>query len=270
MTGRPDARRVGALFLACAGLSAPAAAQSTEPPAASAPPRAVLAAGWQFDPAFSGDGASTWSIDWTRQLAGGRVLTVGGGLHAIDESRWFVARAGTTARPWPKVTVSGQGSVGGGHTAGAGFAHLTSRGDLTFHATSWAAVSVGDEYISIDRARGHLVRTNAALRASTVVAVDLGVAASAGGNLNATFAVARVDVATRPVAFFGGAAAGRTTPEVLALTGAASGSQSLRQAFMGISTPVWRGDLRVAVDVLHLPAIVRRSVLVTVVVPVGR
>jgi hypothetical protein len=251
-------------------LEAQAPQTTTQPPAAPTPQDSFLAS-WQLDPASFADGSSGLSLDWIRRTTRGPIVTAGGGLFSIANSRWGLGRFGAAVKVSPRVTVQGQTSVGGGSTAGSRFKHLTLRGDLSTQATPRVSVTFGDEYISVAAAHGHLFRAGTAVRVSQRAAVDVTYATSIGGNLNTTFMVARVDHAAAALSVSAGVALGRTTPEIVSLTGTTSGgSQALRQVFAGISRPMGRVDLRVAIDVLRLATVTRSTLTFAVVVPAVR
>jgi len=96
----------------------------------------------------------------------------------------------------------------------------------------------------------------------------LAYAHSAGGNFRTEFVSGRLDVATRPVGFLGGFAAGHTIPEAVnVIAGKPPKAESFREGFFGFHFPLFQAELTVVSDFLNLASAQRRSFTLSLKVP---
>jgi hypothetical protein len=227
-------------------------------------------ASWQLDQNSVAGLGHGFSIDWVRQLDRRRVLTAGAGSFALAESRWSIGRVGWAFRPRERLILSTQTTVGGGRTAGAPFGYVTARADLALQADERVSLLMGQEYVNVADAQGHVLRIGTAFRASKLVMLE-GTRAVSTGNLNTRLSIGRVEVLTTPVSFAGGGVIGRVTPEVAGFAGGpAATSQPQREVFVTVTFPTRGVTTRVSLDVMKLAEVTRRTLTATLTIPVRR
>lgn len=209
--------------------------------------------GGQIDKVSGLNRSGGGTFDWVLKQPDGAAVTAGVGSYSLGNSSWTLGRAGVVLKPTSKVILSGLANLGRGETAGTSFGYRTLQGEIAYQIKPRIYFKIGDKYINVGNAHGHLLQTGALWQVSDLIALDLTQSTSVSGNLNTDFFTARADLGTRPIKFFGGGSVGRVTPEVFNLDlGTATQNKQMRQGFFGVIYPMAGSELIVGLDLIRL------------------
>ncbi len=229
----------------------------------------IVAGEWNhFVPAVNGGNGS---VDWVHAGENGRTYTAGVAVFSIAQSHWAFGRGGASFRPRPRFTLQGQASVGGGSTPGADFYYQIYEGGLSYKVSQRLYLKFADEYLRIAATHGSLLKTGIIFVPGRRLATDFTYAHSVGGNVGTEFFAGRFDVNVRKITVLSGFALGRATPEIFNVNvGRAPLQRDLREGFIGFRAPLSRFDLTVVADVLNLEATHKRSLTVSLKLPIRK
>ena len=241
-------------------------AQEREGSAATARDFLVVAGGADTSGGATGRNVS---LDWIRVLEKQDAFFSGGfSSFWAPASHWSFGKGSAAFRPADKFILEGQARIGAGHTGNTSFPYRVFNGTLTYQSFSRLHLRFGTEQIRIAETHGNIVKPGVTLLVSRLVAADMTYAGSVSGNVGTAYLAGRIDVAAQPAGFFGGVAAGHTTPEVFDLhVGMPPTQQSLWEGYFGVRLEVWRAEWNVVSDFTSVGETRKRAVTLSVKVP---
>lgn len=214
-----------------------------------------------------GGGGVTGSVDWVHALSARHGLNLGVASFDLAGTRWSYGRVGGTLRPAARAVLHAEADVGRGSEAGRGFPYTSARLSLAYEAVPRALLlEIENHYVAIDRTRGNVVKLAASVLPAPTLALNVAVHGTTAGDVDSRTLTLRADSEHRGLAVFAGVAFGRSRPALVGLS-ASGAAQSLRQVFGGVTVPLGRNRLGLALDHLALGAASRRSLLVSWRVP---
>jgi hypothetical protein len=222
----------------------------------------------------SGELGSNASLDWIHHSASlprpRRTHTLGLAVYSAGDSRWSFGKLGAAYPLNDRITVQGQGSVGGGKTAGNGFGYQVYDNSVTAKVDPHFYFRLGHQFYRIAGSRSYLLKPGLVLVPTRRVQADLTYAHSALGNIGSQFFSGRIDFATRAVDWLGGLSWGDSTPGNLNLEiESAPRAQKFHDVFVGVSFRLPQSVLTVTGDFLDTEPSRRRSLTIAWKVPIG-
>ncbi len=218
-----------------------------------------------FGGAVPGGGAE--SLDWMHRGDGRDLI----GLGATHEE--FAGAQLDIARVTGGLGVGSAGTLLGTVEAGPandGSSHYTFI-RMTFNATQALSqvlqLAGGTQYVAADEARTLLLRAATTWLPLQSLAVRTEVGESVGGNLPTRFATLRTDYVGR-LQIYAGASLGKGAESVVELNGVSY--QNFWDGFVGIGVPLSRCTFTLSWDRLALQSVIRKSMTLTLTVPLGR
>jgi hypothetical protein len=203
---------------------------------------------------------------WVHPLAGRTFLQAGGFLYSLGGSRWGYGQAGVGFAPADRTTALLEVNVGRGRRQGRGFPYGVFRANVTHQLTPGRlAIEIEDQYVSVDEARGNVVKVGGAV-SRPAFAARAAVHASVGGNIGARYVSARLDLNRKTAGLLGGLAIGRTRPEIFDLL-SISGTVHSTEVFVGARFPVSSRDVTVVIEHLWIAGTRRTTALLALGIP---
>jgi hypothetical protein len=246
-----------ALWLASVAAAGPAPAN--------APGKDRVHVALQADHLPSGSGGGAGGT-WVHPLTGRTFLQAGAFLHSLGGSRWGYAQAGVVFAPADRTTVLTEVNVGRGRRQGKGFPYGVFKANVTHELTPGRlAIEVENQYVSVDEARGNIVKVGGAVSRSAFAA-RAAVHASVGGNIGARYVSARLDLNRKTAGLLGGLAIGRTRPEIFDLL-SIRGTVHSTEVFVGARFPVSSRDVTVVIEQVWIAGTRRTTALLAVGIP---
>ena len=209
-----------------------------------------------------GGGGGTWVHGLTHRT----FLHAGAYLYSLGGSRWGYGQAGVVFAPVDRMTALVEANVGRGRGQGRGFPYGLFRANVTYQLTPGRlAIEVEDQYVSVDEARGNLVKVGGAV-SRRGFAARAAVHASVDGNLGARYVSARLDLNRKTTGLLGGFAIGRTRPEIFDVL-SMTGSVHSTEVYVGARFPVSSRDVTVVIEQLWVAGTRRTMALLALGLP---
>lgn len=231
---------------------------------------ALLVVG-QIDRLRSGIRGGGGSLDWIHVDGDGSTLSGGVASYSLGDSRWTYGRAVGAWRIDERLIVEGQANLGAGHSTAMSFDYRVIGAGIDYRVVPEVWLKGEDKFVDIGTSRGHLLRIGALLVPTRRVSFDLGYARSVGGNLRSELKSARVDWLIREARLFTGYTRGRSVPDLFGIdVGNGVPNQALRDWFIGFALSFSRWELTGALDTIDVNASRRRTLTVSIKVPLDR
>jgi hypothetical protein len=194
------------------------------------------------------------------------MVHAGAFLYSLAGSRWAFGQAGVAFAVADRTTALLEVNVGRGGREGRGFPYGIFKANLTRELRPGRlAIEVEDQYVSVDEAKGNIVKVGGAVT-RPAFAVRAAVHASIGGNIGARYVSGRLDLNLGTARLLGGMTIGRTRPEIFDLL-SLSGTVHSTEAFVGARFPVSSRDVTVVIEQLWIAGTRRTTALVSLGIP---
>lgn len=175
-------------------------------------------------------------------------LLLGVSQNKLSDAQWIFATA-NYSHTIRRTTLQGEANLGRGHERRS-FGYTILRVVATQEvATRRLFVEGEDQYVDVDRQRGHLARAGVTWMPSATTSLSASAYRSVAGNLGARFASGRGEWQSARIRLLAGGAWGRSQP-VLFQQFAAPVS-NIREIFAGATVPVNTGSVTFAIDELR-------------------
>lgn len=232
--------------------------------ATDAQPRSALWLSGDWLHLDEGSDGGEFRADWIYR-GGDAVVQAGFSRYWLDDSRWSVGRFGVYRKFHPRAALSAEIQAGPGRAGGEDFTYQKYRLGLTLFGAPRFLVFIDDQYLKIAGVTANLITTGAQLQRGPWTFQGAFIA-GAGGSTRTGFGYGRIDRQLGPVRLFGGAGAGRASPEVFDL--AANGvSDDVRQVFGGAAFRRGKWELVLSFDLLDQAAVDRFTTSAAMQIP---
>jgi hypothetical protein len=235
---RSRIRRAASAALLCCLASARADAATSE----------VVVAGLNLQQMPSADGGSI-GVSWVR-AADTHVITAGTEISNIGPSQWSVVRVTAAQLRGGRPALSGSLDVGPGSNGDDRFTFLKVGLGLSGSVTERWTLFGQSTYVDVEPVSGNIVAIGGETRRSNGLSFRLETSQSVSGTLDERSHIARVDYRKQTPYYMAGIVA-TTTNSRLSLGAAPTETSAtrVRQLFLGMSFPIGRKDLTIALDV---------------------
>jgi hypothetical protein len=203
---------------------------------------------------------------WVHALTDRTFLHAGAYFYSLGGSRWGYGQAGVVFAPTDRMTAFLEANVGRGRGQGRGFPYGVFRANVNYQLTPGRlAIEVEDQYVSVDEARGNIVKVGGAV-SRRAFAARAAVHTSVDGNLGARYVSARLDLNRKTAGLLGGLAIGRTRPEIFDFL-SVRGSVRSTEVYVGARFPVSSRDVTVVIEQLWIGGTHRTMALLALGIP---
>lgn len=242
-----------AALLAC---SAPAVAADT-----------LIASGESVDFGGAVAGGSAQSLDWLHQNANHELIGLGTSHEEFAGAELNIARLMGALNVGPGSTLTANAEMGPVNEGLIHYTFMRISASATHTLSPALQLIVGTQYVEADPAHTLLVHGGAMWLPLTSLSVHTEVGESVSGNLPMRFATVRTDYVRR-VQIYVGASVGKGAQSVVELNSVSY--QHFWDGFVGAAVPMSACTIALSWDRLQLQSVVRRSLTLTLTVPLGR
>lgn len=209
----------------------------------------------------------TGDLDWIHSISPANSVNLGASSLSLAGTRWAYARLGVTAKPRSRAAFQIATDLGRGSEGGRGFGYAALRGGITYEAVPKRLyVELEDQLIDVHDTAGNIVKVGLVWPASVSLVARAAVNGTTNGNVDTRALALRLDYARGACSIFGGVAVGRSRPVLVGL--AAGGmAQDLKEIFAGAGIPLRQLRLTLALDWLNLGETRRKSLALSLKIP---
>jgi hypothetical protein len=208
------------------------------------------------------------SLDWIHQSIDGELIGVGTSHEEFAGAQLDIARLTGALHVGFSSTLAGIAEAGPASEGASHYTFLRMTADASRALTPVLQIVAGTQYVEADQARTLLARAGAIWLPLASVSVHTEVGDSVGGNLPTRFVTARADYVLHRVRIYVGGSIGRGAQSVVELGHVSY--EHFRDGFVGIAIPLSIGSIGLSWDRLDLDSFIRRTVTLTLTIPLGR
>jgi hypothetical protein len=190
----------------------------------------------------------------------------------VGDSWWTLIEGGINRRLGNSLIASGSASIGPGQIDGRNFSTRKLVLGATWLVDRTWSIDVGDTYLNVDGAIGHILNTGVTRTGESGVSIALNAMRSVGSDIDTQQLGARFNW-PGDISWMGGVYVGETSnPLTLGEFGEQFGGRTVRtrQAYAGASKQLGRYTLLATFDVLRIDGNSRRELAVVLKVPLGK